>query len=296
MSTDITSILKEAVGDELAQETLDKIETVFNEAVEERSTIRVEKALIEQDETHAGKLEALLEAIDKDHTTKLEKVVESLDKNHSQKLIQLVKKYENSLNEDASGFKTNLVESISNYLEEYIDEQIPVADIEEAVNNKKATRVLENLRQTLGVDLALAKDTIKDAIQEGKQEIDTSHEKIDTLAQENSQLTNQVTQLQSHILLNEKTSDLPQQKREYMHKVLADKTPEFINENFDYTLRLFDKTEEEKLVQLKEEAVSQRAPEVDRPVVESVEATEEESEARISSPFANTYMSELNKF
>tara|TARA_A100001011_G_scaffold389790_2_gene471981 strand:+ start:1473 stop:2372 length:900 start_codon:yes stop_codon:yes gene_type:complete len=299
MSTDITSILKEAVGDEIAQETLDKIETVFNEAVEERSTIRVEKALIEQDESHAGKLESLLEAIDKDHTGKLEKVVEALDKNHSQKLVQLVKRYENSLNEDASGFKDELVESISNYIEEYIDEQIPVQDIEEAVKNKKASRVLENLRTTLGVDMALAKHTIKDAIQEGKEEIDTSHEKISTLAEANNVLTSQVTQLQSHILLNEKSQDLPQEKREYMYKVLSDKSPEFITENFDYTLRLFDKTEQEKLMKLKEEAVSRRGPEVDVPVVqESVEATSspEPEEQGISSPFANTYMSELNKF
>ena len=123
MSTDIKTILKESVGADLAQETLDQIQTVFNEAVDQRSTIRVEKALIEQDESHAGKLTGLLDAIDSDHTTKLEKVVESLDKNHSQKLIQLVKRYENSLNEDATSFKDNLVESISSYLEEYIDEQ-----------------------------------------------------------------------------------------------------------------------------------------------------------------------------
>lgn len=299
MSKDITNILKEAVGEDITKETLDKIETVFNEAVEERSSIRVEKALIEQDETHAGKLEALLEAIDKDHTGKLEKVVEAMDKNHAQKLVQLVKKYESSLNEDASGFKDNLVESISNYLEEYIDEKIPAQDIEEAVSNKKATRVLENLRTTLGVDLALSKATIKDAIQEGKQEIDTSHEKITTLSEQNNQLAGRVTQLQSHILLNEKSSDLPQEKRQYMHKVLSDKTPEFINENFDYTLRLFDKTEEEKLLKLKEEAVSQRGPEVDVPVVkESVDTQQapEEAEQRISSPFADTYMGELNKF
>ena len=299
MSTDIKTILKEAVGDDLAQETLDQIETVFNEAVEERSTIRVEKALIEQDESHADKLTSLLDAIDSDHTAKLEKVVESLDKNHSQKLIQLVKRYENSLNEDATSFKDNLVESISSYLEEYIDEQIPAEDIQEAVMNKKATRVLESLRNTLGVDLALAKDTIKDAIQEGKEEIDTSHDKITSLTEQNNNLASQVTQLQSSILLSEKSADLPQEKKDYMLKVLSNKSPEFITENFEYTLRLFDKTEEEKLIKLKEEAVSKRGPEVDVPVVtENAETAEapEESDQRISSPFADTYMGELNKF
>lgn len=296
MSKDITSILKEAVGDSITQETLDQIETVFNEAVESRADIRVEKALIEQDQTHANKLEKLLEAIDKDHTDKLEKVVEALDKNHAQKLVQLVKRYESTLTEDASGFKNNLVESISSYLEEYIDENIPVQDIQEAVRNNKAVKVLESLRSTLGVDLALSKETIKDAIQEGKEEIDESHKKITQLVENNNQLASRVTQLQSHILLNEKTQDLPEQKRQYMHKVLSDKTPEFITENFDYTLRLFDKTEEEKLVKIKEEAVAKRGPEVDRPIVESVATEQTQKSNNDSNPLGNVYMSELGKF
>ena len=295
MSKDITSILKEAVGDSITQETLDQIETVFNEAVDSRAVIRVEKALVEQDQTHADKLEKLLEAIDKDHTDKLEKVVEALDKNHAQKLVQLVKRYESTLTEDASGFKNNLVESISNYLEEYIDENIPLQDVQEAVRNNKAVKVLESLRSTLGVDLALSKETIKDAIHEGKVEIDQSHKKITQLSENNSNLANQVTQLQSHILLNEKTQDLPKQKQQYMHRVLADKSPEFITENFDYTLRLFDKTEEEKIVRIKQEAVAKRRPEVDRPIVESATPTEKQSN-NDSNPLGNVYMSELGKF
>lgn len=295
MSKDITSILKEAVGDSITQETLDQIETVFNEAVDSRAVIRVEKALVEQDQTHADKLEKLLEAIDKDHTDKLEKVVEALDKNHAQKLVQLVKRYESTLTEDASGFKNNLVESISNYLEEYIDENIPLQDVQEAVRNNKAVKVLESLRSTLGVDLALSKETIKDAIHEGKVEIDQSHKKITQLSENNSNLANQVTQLQSHILLNEKTQDLPKQKQQYMHRVLADKSPEFITENFDYTLRLFDKTEEEKIVKIKQEAVAKRRPEVDRPIVESATPTEKQSN-NDSNPLGNVYMSELGKF
>ena len=295
MSKDITSILKEAVGDSITQETLDQIETVFNEAVDVRSGIRVEKALVEQDQTHADKLGSLLEAIDKDHTGKLEKVVEALDKNHAQKLVQLVKRYESTLTEDASGFKNNLVESISNYLEEYIDENIPLQDVQEAVRNNKAVKVLESLRSTLGVDLALSKETIKDAIHEGKVEIDQSHKKITQLSENNNNLSNQVTQLQSHILLNERTQDLPKQKQQYMHRVLADKTPEFITENFDYTLRLFDKTEQDKLVKIKQEAVAKRRPEVDRPIVESTTPTEKQSN-NDSNPLGNVYMSELGKF
>jgi CHASE3 domain sensor protein len=79
--------------------------------------------------------------------------------------------------------------------------------------------------------------------------------------------------------------------------VLSDKDTQFITENFDYTVRLFDKTEQEKIEQIKEEAISQRAPEVDRPIVEQAETkTQQQADQRISSPFADAIMSELGKF
>ena len=121
----ITDVLKEAAGDILTEEVLEQIETIFNEQVEEKATLRVEKALVEQDETHAEKLEKLLEAIDSDHTTKLEKIIEAIDQNHGQKLVAIVKKYESAINENADEFKNTLVESISTYLEEYLEEQVP---------------------------------------------------------------------------------------------------------------------------------------------------------------------------
>jgi len=252
--------------------------------------------LTEQDESHAKKLTDLLEAIDADHTRKLEKVVESIDKNHSQKLVQLVKRYETSINEEAEQFKQSLVESISTYLEEFLDEKIPVEAIQEAVKNKKAIAVLENLRNTLGIDFALSKETIKHAINEGKEQIDQSHNKIKTLVEQNTALINQVNQLNSHILLTEKTQDLPSEKRNYLFKVLSEKSVDFINENFDYTLKLFDRTEQDRLTEYKKQAVSQRPAEVDRPIVEKTERPAQTQQDNNLNPLAGTYMSELGKY
>jgi hypothetical protein len=294
----LKTILKEASGDVLTDDTLDQIETMFNEAVDTKAAIRVEKALIEQDESHAGKLGELLEAIDDDHSDKLQKVVGAIDQNHSQKLVQLVKRYEGTLNEEAGSFKDSLVENISTYIDEYIDEKLPITEIEAAVKNKKALAVLESLRSTLGVDFALAKETIRDAIQEGKETITESHTQISQLQEQNNNLASKVDTLSTHILLTEKTQDLPAQKKNYVFKVLSDKDTQFINENFDYTVRLFDKTEQEKIEQIKDEAISQRAPEVDRPIVERAETqtAPEEATNTPSSPFAADIMSELGKF
>jgi hypothetical protein len=96
--------------------------------------------------------------------------------------------------------------------------------------------------------------------------------------------------------LTEKAQDLPEEKRSYVFKVLSDKDTQFITENFDYTVRLFDKTEQDRLTQIKQEAVAKRPAEVDRPIVEQTRTTEKPVEDKVSSPFVDSIMSELGKF
>ena len=125
----ITEQLKKVASDVLSEEVLQEIEQAFNESVqgkaEELAQLRVEKALVEQDEEHAIKLEKLLEAIDADHTSKLHRVVEAIDKNHSEKLRKLVEKFRKEIDGDAKVFKEGLVDNISNYLDLYIEKNLP---------------------------------------------------------------------------------------------------------------------------------------------------------------------------
>ena len=53
--SDIKTTLKDATKDLLTEETLNDIEQAFNQAVEDRVSLHVEKALVEQDEDHAVK-------------------------------------------------------------------------------------------------------------------------------------------------------------------------------------------------------------------------------------------------
>lgn len=293
----ITNILKEATNDILTEESLQMIEEAFNTAVEEKAAIHVEKALTEQDESHAGKLEKLLEAIDTDHTQKLDKVIQALNENHAQKLIQIVEKYETTINEEADSFKGDLVNNISEYLDVYLEEKLPVEQVQEAVENKRAQGVIQNLREALGVDLALAQDTIKSAVVDGKEQLDKSTEANKVLAEQNEKLTSELIKARSHILLEEKTQDLADNKKQYMFKVLGGKSEKFINENFDYTLNLFDVTEEKRLEEFKKDAVKQRDDDVDRLVVEKVDPSAEQSVDQDSQQgFEGHYMNELSKW
>ena len=74
--------------------------------------------------------------------------------------------------------------------------------------------------------------------------------------------------------------------------MLQGKSAQFILENIDYTLSLFDKKEEERLDILKEEAFEKRVVREQRVVVE--ESTQQEPVA--TSGAVNNYLSELSKY
>ena len=296
MAKSITDVLKEQTKDILSEESLQEIETVFNEAIEAKAQLQVESALAQQDEDHANKVSALLEAIDNDHTAKLEKIVEAIDADRTAKLAAIVEKYETSLNESAGTFKESVVGNISDYLDLYLEETFPQDMLEEAVNNKRAGNVLAEMRQLLGVDMALAQDTIKDAVIDGKLRIDESSKQLAETKQVNESLNEKVSQLEAALVLEQKTRNLDEDQAKYAQKVLSDKPAEFILENFDYTMKLFSKNAEEELETLREEATATTEV-VDRPIVESVEPVSEPivQEQNSQDPMFGHYMGELGK-
>ena len=285
----ITDTLKEAAKDVLTEETLEEIQNTFNEQLEskadERSKIAVEAALNEQDEKYAEKLEALLEAIDKDHCRKLKRVVESLDTDRTNKLKRVIKKYQSELNTEAVKLRDAIVESASEYLDSYIDEALPVSSIQEAVDNKKALGILENFRQTLGVDLALANETIREGVVDGKKQLDESNEQLKVTSQQRNTLAEEVAELKKTIFLSEKTKNFDEKKTNFITKTFKGKDLDFIQENFKYTVKMFDKKHTEALDILKEDAISNS--EIKNEVKQ--ELTTESTDTK------NPYVSELSR-
>lgn len=289
----ITDILQEKAQEILTEETLQQIEEAFNKKVE----IHVEAALAKQDDEYSTKLEHLLEAIDMDHSKKLDRVIEAIDKNHSDKLIKVVEKYSKALTLEANTFKNDLVGKVSKYLEIYLEKLVPQKAINEAVKNKRSAKMLSEMRKVLAVDVALQKDSIKGAIVDGKKRIDeataiaeSATSKYDALAKENAKLKSRLT-------LEEKCFDLPEDKAAFCKKVLHNKSAKFISENFDYTLKMFDKNHEEHLEILQEQAKNQSVVtnnRVDRPIVNESVKTETEQSPK-GNQF-NAYLNELQKY
>jgi len=274
-------LLPESLKEILTEDNVQSVEAAIKEKIE----LTVETALTNQDELYSEKLEELVGAIDKDHTSKLKRVVTAVDSNNAQKLVKVVKKYENDLNDSAGEFKTTLVESISDYLEEYIDETVPQRAIEEATRNRTATEVLSNLRKVLAVDSTLMSESVKDAVVDGKNQISELTYKLEEVGKENKLLLEAFKATKAQLFLEQKTTGIAEKKKEYLIKVLGDKSPKFIEENFDYTARLFDKKEHENLKIIKEEAFVKRKVKADAPKVEI-------SEKKI---IRNPYLDELER-
>lgn len=276
--------LPKEIEEVLTNESVEAIESAFKEKLE----LSVEAALTQQDEMYAEKLEELVESIDKDHSNKMEQVVEAVDTNNAKKLQQIVNKYETELNEGAVEFKETLVESISTYIEEYIDDAIPTDAILEATQNKEAYNVLANLRNTLAVDTSIMAEGVKEAIVEGKNEIDELKAEIAELKANNVTLTESYNDAKSAAFLESRCAKFNDKKSAYLKKVLNDKSPRFIEENFEYTARLFDRKEQEQLEVIREEAISNRTVKADAPKPVVVEKVETESAG-------NPYLDGLNK-
>ncbi len=268
----------------MTEESVAAIETALKEKVD----LSVEAALTSQDELYAEKLEELVVNIDSDHSAKMERVVEAVDKNNAKKLVAVVQKYEKEINESASGFKDTLVENISNYLEEYIDEALPVEAIEEATKNKTAVNVLENLRNTLAIDSTLMSESVKEALVDGKGQIEELTERLEAAETKNVQLEEAFNKSKADLFLESRVSKFGEKKATYLRKVLSDKSPKFIEENFDYTVRLFDKKEKEQLDVIREEAISHRTEKADAPKV-NVKKVEKTTKA------PNPYLDGLSK-
>lgn len=281
----VTNILPDEATQILSEESLQVIESAFSKKLQ----LTVEAALTEQDDLYSKKLEQLINAIDKDHTTKLKRVVEAVDKSNAGKLVKVVKKYEREITTEAKKFKATLTEAISNYLEEFLDEAIPTEAINEATKNRTAREVLKNLRSVLAIDSALMSESVQGAVVDGKQQIDALTKQVAALAKENALVKESYFKTKASLLIETKTSSLSDKKKEYIKRVLGDKTPKFIEENFEYTLRLFDKKEQENINILREEAFNTRSVKADAPVLkESTQETKQNSK--------NPYLSELQKY
>jgi hypothetical protein len=255
---DIASILKSLDQSVLTEETASAIAEAFNSAVEEKVqaklNLQVESALLKMDEDHADKLNRLVEALDLDHTEKLKQVVEAINENHAAKLAGLVNIYKKTLNEKAENFSEKLIDELSNYLDLYLEKNLPTVQLEEAVNNTYARRQLNKIKSMLQVDPEAINESVKNVLVEGKNQIGELQNKLNESYIENEALSKEVQKIKSSLVLEQKTRGMNSAKRDYLVKILNDKSSSYIEENFNYVTEMFEKQDSDNRSRLVNEA------------------------------------------
>jgi len=252
---------------------------------QEKAELEAKLALVKMDEDHSAKLSQLVESIDEDHSEKLSKLIEAIDFDHTQKLNQVlakidedhtakleavVEKYETALHEEAQSFQERLVEEVSNYMDLYLEKTVPTTQVSEAVENIRAATLLQQIRQIVGINEDFVNEEIKEALVDGKKTIDSLKKELNEALETNTELNHKFNQVQSALLLEQKTKDMPQATKNYVTRLLKGKSPEYILENYQYVVEMFDKE-----VSDQEENAQEN---VQRRLVEAVDVPSSESD------------------
>jgi hypothetical protein len=288
------------------EEFVDKTKEKFHlekqhvkEKLDEQYTTKLEELVEKIDADHTQKLKKLVETIDSDHAFKLQNLVKKIDEKHTKLLQRVVEKYEGQLNEDAVNFQNRLVEEVSNYMDLYLDRNVPVDQISEAVSNIKASRQLAQIRQIVGIDEEFIDTEIKEALIDGKKIIDSLRSELNDTIKENAELNQKAIKAEARFLLESKTSEMPTAKKQFIAKLLKNKTPQYIEENFSYVVDMFEREASAEVDEIKESVKQQftRTPQIDRQIIEeSVEDINNEIDRSDSSESVLGYLSEMKKF
>lgn len=311
----IKNILSEQFKDLISEETLNTIEEAFVQAVEEKTKEKIQlesenlkqkldnsyttklQHVVEQIDTdHTTKLKKLVEAIDMDHAAKLQKLVKGIDQKHTKMLEQVVEKYEGQIAEEAKGFQERIVEEVSNYLDLYLDKNLPTQQISEAVANIKAAKQLNQIRQIVGISEEFVDTEIKEALVDGKKTIDSLRDELNEALKENAQLNQRANKAEATIIIEQKTQDMPSSKKQFVSKLLGNKAPQYIEENFGYVVEMFEKEAQEEVDEIKESVKNEfiKTPNIDRPqVIEEQKQFNNEIERTVSSEVVNGYLNEM---
>jgi len=284
--------------DVLSEDAKSSIQEAFDMAVstkvEERLQLEVNKALSDIDSKHAVQLEKVLSAVDTDHAQKFQSALKKIDEDHTTKLKNVVRHYERALKNDSKVLREELEEDLSNFLDLYIEKIVPTTEIKKAVENTNAKRIVESIKQLVSIDEDYINDNIKEALKDGKQKMDTLHSKLNTTLKENIDLKRSLSKQKTKTVLERKTEDMPVAKKSFINKFLGDRSPEYIEENFNYVVEMFDRDDDESAGMITES--TKRMRKVRKPISESVDTpvVVKETKARPNTVM-DEYLSGLNE-
>lgn len=244
----LESISSEILTDEVKQQIAESFTEAVDAKVEEKGRLIAENELNKMDADHTAMMEKILEAQDADHVNKFKTAVATLDKQQSAKLQVVIEKYEKELKEGAESLREELIGKVSNYLDLYLEESIPKNQLQEAVENSRARRMINEVKKIVAVDPEFIDENFKEALKDGHDKIENLRDSLNTQIKENVDLNQSLINTKSELIIEQKTKDLTEQKRTFVTKLLEGKKPEEIEENFKFVVEMYDREESDRVL------------------------------------------------
>lgn len=290
---------KNLINEDVANSITEAFDKAVNEKVQTKTknqvSLTVEKALMEQDEDHANKLKAILEKSDADHVQKLKLVVKTITENHTKKLGSIVNFYKKSIDQKANTFSEKVVNDLDKFLSKYLEKKIPYNQITEAVKNTHARKQLDAIRKMVSFDPSLVNESVRTVVKEGKSTVDSLTVKLNESIEENAKLSRQLNKYQSALLLEGKTRGMHRSKKDYVVKILEDKDVNYIKENFNYVVEMFENGESDESKRLGKDAKENTAISRNSNVTQVIRESKEDIESDAPNGRVGEYLSELNR-
>ena len=251
MSKKIEEILESINSEFLTDEVKTGIKEAFGAAVDEKVEqsisekveLSVNAALEKVDEEYAQKVSDFAEKMDRSHVTKAEELVKKLDEAYAEKLKMVAEAYKKELSDNVSEFQDSVVSKVSQFIDMRLDKLVPVEQLEEAVQNINAVRLIGEIRKLLAFDPSELSEDIKSAVKESYDTIESLKKELNEKSKQCLVVESELKGIKAEKLLSEKVEGLSPKKAKYVQKALRGKTPEFISENFDYVVGMFDESE-----------------------------------------------------
>jgi DNA-binding phage protein len=296
---DIKELLKNLDKNLINEETANEIANAFEKAVSEKTkthvSLAVEKALMEQDNDHAEKLKTILEKADEDHLRKAKLMIKAISESHAKKLNKIVNFYKKTVDEKAQNFSEKVIGDLDAFLDKFLDKKIPYAQINEAVQNTYARKQLDKIKDLIGLDPSLVNENVKTVVREGKTKVDDLSKKFNEVVEENAKLNRELNKYRSTLLLEGKTKGMPKSKKEFIVKILEDKDVNYIKENFNYVVEMFENSEQEESDTLGKEAKSKAISRDANPQQIIKENLQQNADTKEINGLVGEYLSELSR-
>ena len=280
----VLNIIKEATKDLLNEDTFKTIEEGLKAEVEqivaEKAEAAVKVALETQDAEHAQALSNLMEKVDADRASKLQLALEAMETDHIEKLLALKESYESILGKQAVELRDELRVQISKYLDLQLEKVVPTTQLKEAAKETFARSILSEARKLFSINDIRENEVVMEAVQDGVAKIKDLELKLEKANKQINTLSEKAGAAKAELVLSEKISSLPESKAIYLKNFFKGKGAEYINENFEYVVGLYNKEESERRQKVSEETKElRRRSNVDRLVIEK-----RSDDAEFSSP------------